>query len=282
MEHHQLWITGVVNKLIGNYVAALLTFLHINVSDPANPIPNHIAVELVVILLAVILFGVLRARLSVDRPRLAQQLCEMLLTNPMGVGARDLLDDIIGHHGRAFLSVVGGVGLFVFICNLISLIPGFESPTANITVTIGCSLVAFSYYHYCGIRHHGVRSYLKQFLGPLQPKSLLDLFVMLLLLILMLAIETISHLARILSLSVRLFANMFVSEILYGVFLGLALLIFSASSKVSAVLGGVVALFPLVFPLAFMGLHIFVAVLQAFVFTLLPTIYLSGAVAEEH
>ncbi len=271
MEHHQLWITSVANKLLGEYLAALLAFLHIKVSDPANPIPNHIAVELIVILLAVTLFGILRTRLSVDRPGLAQQLCEMLLTNPMGVGARDLLDDIIGHHGRTFLSVVGGLGLFVLICNLISLFPGFESPTANITVTIGCALVAFSYYHYCGIRHHGVGSYLKQFLGPLLYMSPL-----------MVIIETISHVARVLSLSVRLFANMFVSEILYGVFLGLALVTFSASSSLSPVLGWVVVLFPLTFPIAFMGLHIFVAVLQAFVFTLLPIIYLSGAVAEEH
>lgn len=282
MEHHQLWITGIVNNLLGKYVSALLTFLHINVSDSANPIPNHIAVELIVILLAVILFGILRARLSVDRPGLAQQLCEMLLTNPMGVGARDLLDDIVGHHGRSFLSVVGGVGLFVLICNLISLIPGFESPTANITVTIGCALVIFSYYHYCGIRHQGLGRYLRQFLGPLQPKSILDLLLMVPLMILMLAIETISHTARVLSLSVRLFANMFVSELLYGVFLGLSLMAFWGGWNLSPLLGSAIVPFPLLFPLLFVGLHIFVAVLQAFVFTLLPIIYLSGAVAEEH
>ncbi len=271
MEQHQLWITGVVNKLLGKYVAAVLGFLHIKVSDPANPIPNHIAVELVVILVAVFFFAWLRPRLLVHRPGIMQQLCEMLLTNPMGIGARDLLDDIIGHHGRSFLPVVGGVGLFVLFSNLISLIPGFESPTANITVTIGCALVAFFYYHYSGIRHHGAGHYFKQFLGPLLPMSPL-----------MVIIETVSHGARILSLSVRLFANMFVSELLYGVFLGLAMLAFSAGWTLSPVVGGIIFLFPLTFPILFMGLHIFVAVLQAFVFTLLPIIYLSGAVAEEH
>ncbi len=271
MEQHQLWITGVVNKLLGKYVAAVLGFLHIKVPDPVNPIPNHIAVELVVILVAVFFFAWLRTRLSVNRPGLTQQLCEMLLTNRMGVGARDLLDDMIGHHGRAFLPVVGGVGLFVLFSNLISLIPGFESPTANITVTVGCALVAVSYYHYSGIRHHGGGHYFKQFLGPLPLLSPL-----------MVVIETVSHFARILSLSVRLFANMVASELLYGVFLGLALFAFSAGWSLSPVLGGIIVLFPLTFPIAFMGLHIFVAVLQAFVFTLLPIIYLSGAVAEEH
>ncbi len=271
MEHHQLWITGIINKLVGKYVAVVLAFLHIKVSDPANPIPNHIAVELVIILLAVVLFSLLRTRLSVDRPGFAQQACEMLLTNPMGIGARDLLDDIIGHQGRAFLSVVGGVGLFVLLCNLISLVPGFESPTANITVTVGCALVAFSYYHYSGIRHHGGGHYLKQFLGPLLPMSWL-----------MVVIETVSHAARILSLSVRLFANMLVSETLYGVFLGLALLAFSTGWSFSPMLGVALLPFPLTFPIVFVGLHIFVAFLQAFVFTLLPIIYLSGAVAEEH
>ncbi len=282
MEQHQLWITGVVNKLLGKYVAAVLGFLHIKVSDPANPIPNHIAVELVVILLAVVIFAWLRTRLSVHRPGIMQQLCEMLLTNPMGIGTRDLLDDIIGHHGRSFLPVVGGVGLFVLFCNLISIIPGFESPTANITVTIGCALVAFFYYHYSGIRHHGVGDYLKQFVGPLQPTSLISFLMMFLLMILMVIIETVSHVARVLSLSVRLFANMFVSELLYGVFLGLAMLAFSAGWTLSPAVGGIILLFPLTFPILFMGLHIFVAVLQAFVFTLLPIIYLSGAVAEEH
>lgn len=282
MEHHQLWITGVVNKLLGKYVAALLAFLHIKVSDPVHPIPNHIAVELVVILLAVVFFGWLRTRLSVNRPGIMQQLCEMLLTNPMGIGARDLLDDIIGHHGRAFLSVVGGVGLFVLFCNLISLIPGFESPTANITVTIGCALVAFFYYHSSGIRHHGARRYLKQFLGPLRPMSPLMFIIMLPLMVLMIIIETVSHGARVLSLSVRLFANMFVSELLYGVFLGLAMSAFSVGWSLSPVVGGVMLSLPLTLPIPFMGLHIFVAVLQGFVFTLLPIIYLSGAVAEEH
>ncbi len=275
MEHHQLWITGIINKLLGKYVAVVLAFLHIKVSDPANPIPNHIAVELVIILLAVVLFSLLRTRLSVDRPGLTQQVCEMLLVNPMGVGARDLLDDMIGHQGRAFLSVIGGVGLFVLFCNLISLVPGFESPTANITVTIGCALVAFFYYHYSGIRHHGIARYLKQFLGPLLPISPV-----------MVIIETVSHSARVLSLSVRLFANMVASELLYGVFLGLTMLAFSAGWSLSPVAGGIILLFPLISPLTvpilLMGLHIFVAVLQAFVFTLLPIIYLSGAVAEEH
>jgi F-type H+-transporting ATPase subunit a len=282
MQYHQLWITGLVNKLIGKHVAALLAFLHITVSDPSNPIPNHIAVELVIIVLAVLFFAFLRTRLSVNRPGMLQQMFEMVLTNPMGVGARDLLDDMIGHHGRAYLSVIGGVGLFVLFCNLISIIPGFESPTANITGTIGAALVVFFYYHYCGIRHHGAGRYLKQFLGPLQPMSLVNLLIVLPLMALMVMIEAISHVARILSLSVRLFANMFVSELLYGVFLGLALFAFSSGWSLSPALGAVIVIFPLTFPIAFIGLHIFVAVLQAFVFTLLPTIYLSGAVAEEH
>jgi F-type H+-transporting ATPase subunit a len=98
---------------------------------------------------------------------------------------------------------------------------------------------------------------------------------------LMLPIELLSHSARLLSLTVRLWVNMFVSELLYTIFLGLTVALYAYSSSISPMLH-VTAVFPMFAPVIFMGLHIFVAVLQAFVFTILPVVYLAGAVAEEH
>jgi F-type H+-transporting ATPase subunit a len=194
----------------------------------------------------------------------------MVFTNPMGVGVRDLLEDNVGHGSERYLAMIGSIGLFVLFCNLISLVPGLESPTAEKSVPLGCAVVVFLYYNWCGIRQHGPLGYGKQFLGPSLPLSPL-----------MVVVETLSHLARLLSLTVRLWVNMFVSELLYGIFLmlTLSLFLFVASRNV---LGYLVAVMPLVGPPVFILLHIFVGVLQAFVFTILPIIYLAGAVAEEH
>ncbi len=269
-EHHVLGVTKFVNWLLGKPVSALLAALHIEVENQRYPIPNHIAMELVVFALAVAFFLWLKRRLSVERPSALQQCTEMLLSNPMGVGARDLLDDIVGHGAERYLPMIGSIGIFVLLCNLISLIPGFESPTAQSSVPLGCAVMVFLYYNWCGIRHHGALGYGKHFLGPSLPLAPL-----------MLPIEIVSNLARLLSLTVRLWVNMLVSELLYVLFLGLTLALFLGAREVNSVLY-VLAVVPLVGPVVFIALHIFVGVLQAFVFTLLPIIYVSGAVAEEH
>jgi len=132
---------------------------------------------------------------------------------------------------------------------MIGLIPTFESPTESVTVTLGCAFLAWMYYQAHGFRHHGL-AYFKHFLGPMWWLSPL-----------MLPIEIVSHLARMMSLTIRLYANMFAG--------GLVTLVFFS-------------MVPIGIPVIFLGLHIFVSVLQAYIFVLMTTIYLSGAVADEH
>ena len=130
--------------------------------------------------------------------------------------------------------------------------------------------MVFLYYHWSGLKKHGPLHYGKHFMGPniyLSP--------------LMVVVESVSHMARLLSLTVRLWVNMMVSEMLYGIFLGLTLALFVFVGKLNA-LGYVLAPLPLLAPVIFIILHIFVAFVQAFVFTILPVIYLTGAVGESH
>jgi len=150
------------------------------------------------------------------------------------------------------------LGLFILISNLIGLIPGLESPTASPVVPLGCAVCAFLYYHWHGFKRQGI-GYLKQFLGHQDPST--PIFIRLPVSLLMLVIEPISHLARVLSLTIRLYANIFAGDMVTLVFFSLV---------------------PVVVPVVFLGLHLFVALLQAFIFVLLTTVYLSGAVGEEH
>ncbi|MGH9773360.1 MAG: F0F1 ATP synthase subunit A [Candidatus Acidiferrales bacterium] len=270
MEAHVGWVQLIANKLFGKLALALLAALHIQPSNPQFPIPNHVATEFLVFGVSAVFFLWLKSRISVESPGATQQCMEMVLTNPVGVGVRDLLDDNVGHGSGKYLAMIGSVGIFVLLCNLISLIPSLESPTAEVSVPLGCATVVFLYYNWCGIAKKGVLGYGKVFLGPILWMS-----------IIMLPIEIISNLARLLSLTVRLWVNMFVSELLYGIFLGLLLQLFLFLGGLNVV-GYISAVLPFIVPPAFMGLHMFVAVLQAFVFTILPIIYLSGAVAEEH
>ena len=270
MEEQLLWVTRLVNQLLGGPALALLDALHIQPENREYPIPNHVAMEFVVLLFAFVFFLWLKTRISVERPGATQQCMEALLTNPMGVGALDLLKGIVGLHSEQYLPMIGTVGIFILMSNLISLIPGFASPTAQVTVPLGCAVTVFLYYNFCGLRKQGILGYVKHFLGPVWYLSPL-----------MFPIELISNLARLLSLTVRLWVNMFVSELLYAIFLGLTVSLYVFSKGVSPVLQ-VTAAFPLLVPIIFMGLHIFVAVLQAFVFTLLPVVYVGGAVAHEH
>ena len=275
MEHHPTWIGNIFNALFGGIVGPLLGAVGIHPHDPGRPIPDHIAVEIFIVLLCIPFFLWFRKRLSADNPGGMQLAFEQLLSNDFQVGIYDLLDEIIGPGGRKHLAAIGSIGLFVLLCNFISLIPNTLSPTAVHTVPLGCALAVFVYYNVEGVKAHGPLGYGKQFLGPVLPMAPL-----------MLPIEIISHLARLLSLTVRLWANMVVSETLYLTFLGLGLGAMAAAGEVEGVLGYILwplsLLLPLILPVIFVGLHVFVAFLQAFVFTLLPIVYVGGAVAEEH
>ena len=270
MGEHPIWVTLVVNRMFGKLVTAFLSALHIQPSNPRYPIPNHISMEIFVFVCAAIFFLWLRSRISVDRPGATQQCMEMLLTNPMGVGVRDLLEDNAGHGSGKYMAMIGSIGLFVLFCNLISIVPTLESPTAQVSVPLGCAIVVFLYYNGAGIAKHGLLGHGKNFLGPVPAMSPI-----------MLPIELVSNLARLLSLTVRLWVNMLVSETLYVLFLGLMLQMFLFMGKLNAA-GYASAIIPLIGPIPFVLLHIFVAILQAFVFTILPVIYIAGAVAEEH
>jgi F-type H+-transporting ATPase subunit a len=242
---HELWFTTVLNKLLGGSVAALLSSLGLPPADPAHPIPNYIAMELFVIMLILVGAGLLRRRLSVENPGKFQQAMEMVVEF-----TRDLNAEIIGHDSERYLAMVGTLGVFVLLCNLLGLVPTLQTPTANVQVTLGCALAAFAYYNFHGFRQHGLFGYLKHLCGP-----------MLFIAPLMFPIEVFSNFFRLLSLSVRLWANMLVGNILEGIFTGLI---------------------PILVPALFMALHVFVSFMQAYIFMLLPAVYLSFAVSEEH
>jgi len=202
--------------------------------------------QILVAAIIVVLFALLRARLSVERPGKLQHCFEIIY-----LFLRGQADEVVGHHGRPHLPFFGTIFLFILFCNLIGLIPGFESPTMFPYVPAGCAIAAFCFYHWAGIRAQGLGRYLAHFAGPVPLMAPI-----------MIPIELVSHLGRPLSLTVRLFANMYAGEQITLVFISLTYL---------------------VVPALFMGLHVFVAFLQAYVFALLTMVYVGGAIAhEEH
>ena len=283
MDHKPTWIGDIFNYLFGGIVGPLMETLGIHPHDPLRPIPDHIAIEIFIFLLCIAFFLWFRRKLSADNPGGIQLAFESVLSNSMQVGIYDLIDEIIGVEGRKHLAVVGSVGLFIFFNNVISVIPDTLSPSLVNTVPLGAAVAVFLYYHIAGLVRFGGFGYAKQFIGHVfaMPKGLWPVMIPL-----FIVIETVSHLARMLSLTARLWANIFASELLYLTFLGLTTALFAMAWKWSVVAGSAVMLFPLtspvMFPIVFVLLHVFVALVQAFVFTLLPIIYIGGATVEEH
>jgi F-type H+-transporting ATPase subunit a len=240
----QLWFTALLNRLLGGPVVSLLLALHIHPKHPSAPIPNSVAMEVLVVLLLSAFFVAVRLQLSVDRPGGLQHSMEWI-ESFFG----NMAQEIIGHHYHPYHSYLIILGLFILTCNLIGIIPGFESPTAVPIVPLGCALVTWFYYHFQGLRQNGL-GYFKHFMGPvwwLAP--------------LMLPIEIFSHTARLLSLTVRLFANMFAGEMVTLVFF---------------------SLIPIGLPIVFEGLHIGVSLIQTYIFVILTCVYLGEATAHEH
>jgi len=200
-----------------------------------------------------------------------QQIAEMLLTNPLGFGIRDLLEENAGHAGLKFVPMVGSISVMILLANLLGVIPTLSSPTAEVSVPLGCAAVTFLYFNWQGVRHHGLGGYLKHFAGPIWWLAPL-----------MFPVEIISTCARILSLTVRLWANIFASDLLYVIFLGLLVQPAMWGWEKTPAAGVVLGVFPALIPLAFIGLHIFVSIIQTYVFTLLPAMYIGFATAEEH
>jgi len=270
--HEQLnWFTILLNKIFGHVALVILSALHIHPKEADYPIPNYIAAAVAVFLISVVFFLWLRPRISVDRPGGTQQVMEMLLTNSMGVGIRDLLDENVGHGAREYMPMVGSISIFILFANVISLIPAFLSPTGHPSVPLACAILTFVYYNSVGLKHHGPLGYAKQFAGPVWWLAWL-----------IFPVEIISHTARLLSLTVRLWANIFASELIYVIFLGLFMAPALSVGHTHPLLGLLLGFLPATLPVAFMGLHLFVAVVQAFVFTILPALYIGMATAEEH
>lgn len=245
MQEHELWLTRLFNEYLAGPANTVLGWFHLRAHDPAHPWENWLVMELLVIVLIMAVVAVLRGSLSVDKPGRLQHLVEVvwafLRENAVDAGI---------HHPAKYLPYFGTLFFFILICNLIGIIPSFESPTMVPSVPAGCALATFVYYNFWGFREQGVGSYLKHFAGPMP-----------ILAPLMVPIELVSHMARPLSLTIRLFANMFAGEQVTLAFLKLTFLIA---------------------PVVFMGLHVFVSFLQAYIFALLTMIYVSGAVSHEH
>ena len=240
---HSLFIVDLFNKVFGKPLATLLSWLGIHVADPEHLVPDYIVISLIVALFLTLLLGLSSRKLSLV-PSKSQSVLELIIQAFEG-----LLVDTIGEQGKKYLPLVATVGLFILFCNLIGLVPGFMSPTSKLNVTIGCALVVFVYYHFQGIRAQGLLKYLSHFAGPIP-----------LLAPLMVPIEIISHFSRPVSLSIRLFGNIFAEEVLIVI---------------------MASIIPFFLPLPFMAIAIFTAVIQSFVFVLLACIYIAGAVAHE-
>ena len=276
MEEHVNWITQFVNHYFGGIALALLSALHIKPENPQLPIPQHVTMELLVLVIGTLLALWVRSRLSVERPGASQQIAEFLLTNPLGFGINDILAENAGHHWKRYVPVVGTVSIFILLCNLFGVFPFLSAPTANVTVPLGCAIVTFLYFNWQGIRQHGLGHYLLMFAGA--PKTAADWGLA----ILLFPVEIISTTARLLSLTVRLWANIFASDMIYGLFLSLTLGPAVWGWEKWPVLGVILGVFPALIPIAFIGLHIFVSIIQSYVFTILPAVYIGLATAEEH
>ena len=206
--------------------------------------PEHVTYSWLAMAILIGLSLVARFTLKKSAPTGVQNLFEVIVG-----GLENFVEEIMGPEGKHYLTLIGSLFLFILVCNLQGLFPGFDSPTANINTTLALALVSFTATHYIGVKRHGI-SYVKHFMGPMWGLAPL-----------MLPIELISHFARVMSLTFRLFGNMV------------------AKHKLLLVLA---LLAPYIAPVPILGLGLLVAFVQAGVFTLLTMLYLSGSIEEAH
>jgi len=238
---HSLWIVGAFNRVFGPPLAALLGLVGVEV-DPLHAVPDYLVMVLIVAAAVPVLLRLVSRRPALV-PSRRQSVAEMIVQM-----FESVVVEAIGPEGRKYVPVIGTVGIFIFACNMIGLIPGFMSPTSKLNVTLGCALVVFVYYHAQGVRAQGLK-YFKHFTGEIPALAPL-----------MLPIEIISHFSRPVSLSMRLFCNIFAEELLIVI---------------------MASIIPFLLPLPFMAVAIFTSLIQAYVFVLLSCIYIAGAVAHE-
>jgi F-type H+-transporting ATPase subunit a len=235
-------------------------------------VPDHVLYTWVVMVILIGLSWAATRRMSLV-PRGAQNFVEVVLEQFI-----QMIDDVIGSDGRRYLPLIGTLGLFILVSNLMGLVPGLMSPTGNLMTNAACALVVFFAYHYIGIKRQGLGHYLKHFMGPVPALAPL-----------MIPIEVISHLARPLSLTLRLFGNMTGGHILLAIIfflMGLNGLIgFALSGSLGGIIvGGIGGAVMIVFTVGFLyPLKILVSFLQAFIFVMLTMLYIASAVeGAEH
>jgi F-type H+-transporting ATPase subunit a len=271
MEEHISRITEWVNHIFAPWALQLYHALHIQPADYERPIPEYFVMSVLTMLVGVALALIVRVNLSVDRPGTTQQIAELLLTNPLGFGIKDLLEENAGPHATQFIAFTGSISIYVLLANLLGVVPALSSPTSFAIVPLGCAILTFLYFNWQGFRHHGPLGYAKHFAGPMPALSPL-----------IFPVEILSSIARLLSLTVRLWANIFASDLIYVVFLGLLVAPAEWGWAKNPVFGVFFGVFAVFIPILFVGLHIFVSIVQAYIFTVLPSIYIGQAIAEEH
>jgi F-type H+-transporting ATPase subunit a len=213
------------------------------------PIPTHVVMFLFVVVVAVVVLTILRGKLSVESPNKRQQTFEV------GVETiRGLLNDLVGVSGMKHFPVVATFGLLILLSNLTGMLPDMVAPTANFNVTLALAVTSFLYYNYVGIRENGLLGYIKHFGGPVPSIAIMAILF---------PIELISNFARILSLSMRLFGNIYGEEQVSGV--------------ISSLMQWVV-------PVLLMPLALLTFVLQSFIFIVLSMVYLGevSGHSEDH
>ncbi len=241
-----VFVTRLLNHWFAAPVDALLGALHIPVPYPSHPINNTFTLELIVFGILVLFFIVVRLRLSVENPDGAQHMAEILHEF-----VSSQAEQVMGDRDTPHIPILTCLLAFILLCNCFGLLPGIETPTSNPVVPLGLAVCAWVYYQWNGVRAQGPIGYVKHFMGPVAWLAPL-----------LFPIEIISHLARIMSLTIRLYANMYASDLI-------TLIFFSG--------------IPLAIPIVGLGLHLFVAVIQAYIFMLLNMIYLAEATAHpEH
>ncbi|HNY40073.1 MAG TPA: F0F1 ATP synthase subunit A [Bryobacteraceae bacterium] len=243
--HHELWFTALLNQYFAAPAEWILSLGGYH-SEHGKPWSNGHAMLVLAAIIVMLAAAFLRTRLSADRPGNFQLLIENVYT---------FLDDqareIIGHGYKRYVPFFATTFMFILFCNLMGVVPGHESPTMYYTIPAGFAIATFLNYNIHGFREMGVVKYLGHFAGPMWWLAWF-----------MFPLEIISHCIRPVSLTIRLFANMFAGEEVTLGFMGIV---------------------PYVVPVVFLGLHVFVSFIQAFIFTVLSAAYVGGAVAhEEH
>jgi F-type H+-transporting ATPase subunit a len=225
------------------YMFFVKLFELFGLADFAHAYPHVIYSWVVMIFLIVV--GAIAVKGISMIPGKAQNFFEILIS-----GLEEFMVDITGEEGRWFFPIIATIFIYIAVCNLCGLLPGFFPPTASINTTLSCALPVFVFTHYIGVKYHGFK-YIKHFLGPVWWMSPLILII-----------EIIGHLARIMSLSFRLFGNIMGHELVLAILFMLA--------------GAFLA------PLPIMAMGIFVSFVQAFVFFLLSIMYFAGAMEHAH